>query len=334
MSSEVDRLKELARMRKGATATAKSSGETGAKKTRGGEVELSPRPAKGSKDKADGSDEKEAKGGQKANSALGAAQTKYYEEIKDGLQTIRKNVAAIEKLRDEDKTVVSDKQRKDIMDQLDKIMSSTSNVANKINQLLNKIKQENDEFASRGENKGSAKAQMRQNMYSTHARKFHSEMNTFNQASNDFKNALKDRTRRQLAIIDRNLPAEQIEEIVDSGRAEEVIQGIITADLDNVVAEIEERHQGIMKLERQVLEIYELFKDLATLVDLQQETFDVIERRLNNAQAFTAQAVEDLKKGEEYQRKSRKRMCCIIAIVIGILVAIIAPIMITVVGKL
>jgi len=36
------------------------------------------------------------------------------------------------------------------------------------------------------------------------------------------------------------------------------------------VHDIEERHKGIMKLEQQVLEVFELFRDLATLVDLQQ----------------------------------------------------------------
>ncbi len=33
-----------------------------------------------------------------------------------------------------------------------------------------------------------------------------------------------------------------------------------------------------MRLEQQVVEVYELFKDLATLVDLQQESLDVIEQ--------------------------------------------------------
>jgi len=37
-----------------------------------------------------------------------------------------------------------------------------------------------------------------------------------------------------------------------------------------VIEEIENRHLEILNLERQVMEVFELFKDLATLVDVQQ----------------------------------------------------------------
>lgn len=68
---------------------------------------------------------------------------------------------------------------------------------------------------------------------------------------------------------------------------------------------IEERHLDIMKLERQVLEIYELFRDLATLVDLQQESLDVIENRIMNAKDYTEKAEVELHEAEDYQKKAR-----------------------------
>jgi hypothetical protein len=45
--------------------------------------------------------------------------------------------------------------------------------------------------------------------------------------------------------------------------------------------------QGILKLEQQVLEVHALFQDLATLVDLQQESLDVISNRISQAGSVT-----------------------------------------------
>jgi len=83
-----------------------------------------------------------------------------------------------------------------------------------------------------------------------------------------------------------------------------------------------------------VLEIYQLFKDLAVLVDLQQETMDVISERIERAKDFTGSAEEELRKAKEQQRKARNRQCCIFLIILCILVAILAPILITKVGNL
>merc|ERR1712153_269840 len=97
-------------------------------------------------------------------------------------------------------------------------------------------------------------------------------------------------TRRQLKIVDADITDDQAEEIVASGQANEFIAKKLTSDasesLTEMVRDIEERHLDILKLERQVLEVYELCKDLATLVELQQESLDVIENRIQKAKAY------------------------------------------------
>jgi t-SNARE complex subunit (syntaxin) len=82
-------------------------------------------------------------------------------------------------------------------------------------------------------------------------------------------------------------------------------EALISDNLKNVVQVIEERHLDILKLENQVLEIYELFRDLATLVDLQQESLDVIENRILKAKNYTEKAEVELNEAEEYQKKAR-----------------------------
>jgi len=82
-----------------------------------------------------------------------------------------------------------------------------------------------------------------------------------------------------------------------------------------------------------VLEVYELFKDLATLVDIQQESLDVIENRIILAKNYTETAEVELQHAENYQKKARARKCCIMILVLGVLVVILAPILATQLGS-
>lgn len=245
-----------------------------------------------------------------------------YEAIKEGLNSIRRNTARIEKLKDNEKTTVNDDARKDIMKELDFTMAETTREGQAIKAKLDKISDANKRYKK--ENPNSATLQMRVNLYQTHVRRLHQVMNGYNQASHDFKKALKDRTRRQLAIVDQSITPEQMESILESGHADQVLSEVlISEELDNVVRDIEERHQGILRLEQQVNEVYQLFQDLATLVDMQQETLDVIENRVSMAKNFAGSALGELEKGEEYQKSARRRQVCIMMIFLFVLAGII-----------
>jgi t-SNARE complex subunit (syntaxin) len=255
-----------------------------------------------------------------------AEHMKLYEPIKRGLELIRTNIDKIEKLKDKDKTVANEKGRKEIMDSLDQIMSETTRTGREIKNALDAIKVQDAAYAK--QNKDSAKNQMRVNLYQTHIRRFHTDMNDYNAASHEFKQSLQERTRRQLKIVDSKISDEDIEKIVASGQAEGVIkQVLISETLQDVVRDIEDRHLDILKLERQVLEVYELFKDLATLVDIQQESLDVIENRVAKAKDYVEKGEKELQQAEIYQKKSRKKQCCLIIILLCALIALIAPIL-------
>jgi len=254
-----------------------------------------------------------------------------YEPIKKGLEMILANVAKIDKLKEKDRTIANEKSRKEIMDNLDSIMSATTRTGREIKNSLDAIKKSNQDFKK--DNKDSAKAQMRINLYQTHIRRFHQVMNDYNGASQEFKQNLQERTRRQLKIVDSTISDDEIEKIVSSGQANGVIKKVlISENIQDVVRDIEERHLDILKLETQVLEVYELFKDLATLVDIQQESLDVIENRITNAKAYTEKAEVELKSAENYQKKARNKQCCLLLLFLAILIAVIAPILANALG--
>lgn len=257
---------------------------------------------------------------------------KLYEPIKQGLELIRANVDKIGALKDKEKTIANEKARKEIMDSLDHIMSETTKTGREIKNALDAIKVQDAAYAK--QNKDSAKNQMRVNLYQTHIRRFHQDMNEYNAASHEFKQSLQERTRRQLKIVDSKISDEEVEKIVASGQADGVIkQVLISENLQDVVRDIEDRHLDILKLERQVLEVYELFKDLATLVEIQQESLDVIENRIGKAKDYVGKAETELNEAEVYQKKTRKKQCCLIILLLAILIAILAPVLGTQLSK-
>lgn len=80
--------------------------------------------------------------------------------------------------------------------------------------------------------------------------------------------------------------------------------------LVDAVKDIEDQHKGMLKIEQGVREIQELFQDMAVLVDLQQETLDVIERNVQDTAKYTRDAEKNITQAEVYQKNSRKVNYC------------------------
>jgi len=88
-------------------------------------------------------------------------------------------------------------------------------------------------------------------------------------------------------------------------------------------AEIERRHKHILAIEKDALEILEMYKDMKTLVEEQQVNIDVIDNNIQDALANTRQGHEEIVQAEKYQKKARSKQCCLLFIVLAVLAAIV-----------
>jgi syntaxin 1B/2/3 len=260
------------------------------------------------------------------------AQMKVYDGIKKSLGVITRNADEIDKMRDKDEKIADETERRVLMGQMDRILQETNSNAASVKKTLEDVKKDNEKFAEDKEN--SARVEMRQNLYVATVRKFANAMQQFNTANANFKQAIMDRQKRRLKHLDKNLDDATINKLVEEGRSQEVLdKAFITDDLRDCIAEIEQRHADVLRLELQVRQVYELFKDLAVLVDLQQDSLDIIEKHVHAAKDYAERGAVHIEKAEEYQKEARKRQCCIIMIVVGVLVVILAPILATQLNK-
>jgi len=105
---------------------------------------------------------------------------------------------------------------------------------------------------------------------------------------------------------------------------------ILQMDVD----EIDARKNDIQQIERDVREVGEMFKDLAVLVNEQQDSIDVIENNINKAKENVQVAHTDLVQAEEYQKAARKKQCLILLALLIALVVIIVPSTLKATGKI
>jgi len=268
------------------------------------------------KDEQDGSDEPETTEAPEITKV-----TEVYEPIKESFKTIKANTARIKALKEKEKKTTYENDRKSIMQQMNTILTETNQIGTQTKKKFDAIKAEN---ASSGESKSSATYLMKDNLFKTNVKEFQATMKDFNAASDEFKKSLQDRTRRELKNV--GIKDQEIERVIESGNAQEVIHEAITSDnLEDMVMDIESRHSSIIQLEKQVLEVQELFLDLANLVSIQGETIASIDEHITVSKQYTEDAATHVAEAEDYQKKARKRQCCIVIIVIVVLLVIIGP---------
>jgi hypothetical protein len=95
---------------------------------------------------------------------------------------------------------------------------------------------------------------------------------------------------------------------------------LIELDVD----EINARKDAVHQIERDVQEVAEMFKDLQGLVNEQQEHIDIIDNNISQAKQHTDEAHTELLQAEEYQKKARRKSCCILFIVLTVVAVIVA----------
>ncbi|VDD81202.1 unnamed protein product [Mesocestoides corti] len=195
-----------------------------------------------------------------------------------------------------------DKTKARVEDIMSEIKRRAGGVRSSLKQLELSIQQE--------EKAGGDMAELRikRSQHQTIGRRFVSVMQEYNKAQTDYRDANKTRILRQMAIADRHITNEELEDMLESGNPQIFTQSIMadTQAARQTLSEIEARHRDIIKLEQSIKELHDMFQDLATLVDSQQETIDKIEYNVDQAKDYIETAKTDVEKAVVYKKKSRK----------------------------
>ncbi|KAG4111454.1 hypothetical protein ERO13_D13G105501v2 [Gossypium hirsutum] len=137
--------------------------------------------------------------------------------------------------------------------------------------------------------------------------------------------------RRYFTVTGENPDEETIEKIISDGSGGE---GFLTRAVQEhgrgkvleTVVEIQDRHDAAKEIEKSLLELHQVFLDMAVMVEAQGEQMDDIEHHVMNASHYVKDGSKELNNAKRYQRSSRKWMCIGIILLLLIVLVIIIPI--------
>ncbi|CAH9087820.1 unnamed protein product [Cuscuta europaea] len=137
--------------------------------------------------------------------------------------------------------------------------------------------------------------------------------------------------RRYFTVTGEQPNDEVIEKILISGHGGEeflsrAIQEHGKGKVLETVVEIQDRHDAAKEIERSLLELHQVFLDMAVMVEAQGEQLDDIHHHVMNAAQYVNDGSKSLKAAKEQQRSSRRWMCIGIILILIIILVIIIPI--------
>ncbi|CAA3017069.1 syntaxin-132-like [Olea europaea subsp. europaea] len=132
--------------------------------------------------------------------------------------------------------------------------------------------------------------------------------------------------RRVFTVTGNRADEETIDKLIETGDSEQIFQKAIQeqgrGQIMDTLAEIQERHDAVRDLEKKLLDLQQIFMDMAVLVDAQGDMLNNIESQVSSAVDHVHSGNTALQKAKRLQKNSRKWMCIAIVILL-IIVAII-----------
>ncbi|KAH7571692.1 hypothetical protein JRO89_XS04G0119500 [Xanthoceras sorbifolium] len=133
--------------------------------------------------------------------------------------------------------------------------------------------------------------------------------------------------RRVYTVTGTRADEETIERLIETGNSEQIFQKAVQeqgrGQVIDTLAEIQERHDAVRDLEKKLLDLQQIFLDIAVLVDAQGEMLDNIESQVSSAVDHVQSGNTALQKAKKLQKNSRKWMCMAIIILLIIVVIIV-----------
>jgi len=108
--------------------------------------------------------------------------------------------------------------------------------------------------------------------------------------------------------------------LIDANRREEQYRMQSQVSFNNNI--ILDRERDIREIEKNVIEVNEIFRDLSALVVEQGSMIDSIESNIESSVEHTSKGAEELVKASKYQKSSRNKLCCLLLIITVIVAAL------------
>jgi len=257
----------------------------------------------------------EVGGGAQENTTPPKFMSNYFDavgDIKASLGRIKENIKNLREKQGQALTAISSEQNSKSSQEIQSIIDITNNLIQEVKTKLKHMEEDNKDFIRK--NKNSAETRIRQSMQQTLSKKFVDLMTEYQSVQQEYRVKYKERVERQYKIAKPDATPEEISQAMDSGTNDVFAQQILNAShaaAKNALLDIQERHKEILKIEKSINELHQLFVDMAVLVENQGELIDQIEYNVLQSVNFTEKGVQELQTARKYQKKKLERKCVV-----------------------
>ncbi|CAH8270440.1 unnamed protein product [Arabidopsis lyrata] len=137
--------------------------------------------------------------------------------------------------------------------------------------------------------------------------------------------------RRIYTVTGERADEDTIDELIETGNSEQIFRKAIQeqgrGQVMDTLAEIQERHDAVRDLEKKLLDLQQIFLDMAVLVDAQGEMLDNIESQVSSAVDHVQSGNTALQRAKSLQKNSRKWMCIAIIILLIVVAVIVVGVL-------
>ncbi|XP_031417401.1 syntaxin-4 [Clupea harengus] len=231
---------------------------------------------------------------------------KKVQEVREGLETLRKKVSDLETKQ---KTILGvalpeDSMKKELQLLRDEIKTIGGQIHKKIKSLEPKKTEEDGKYVP-------ISTRMQKTQHAILSRNFVDLMGYCNNLQANYRDRNVERIERQLKITCSSATQEEVESMIETGQTDVFTQNILgdATATKQALNEIETRRDEILKLEKSIKDLSDLFQYLHMEVEAQGEMIDNIENNILNSTNYVEKAVTDTAKAVVSSSKARKVKC-------------------------
>ncbi|KAI8819261.1 t-SNARE [Fimicolochytrium jonesii] len=248
--------------------------------------------------------------------------------IKDQIAALKRHIEDIEALHQKSLNSISEEEVNANHKELDRLMDRTNKASAAIRTKLKGIDTENRALTKQPGQEGDARIRITQHQSIT--KKFLDVMQDYQSIQTKYQDKYKQRMQRQFLIVKPQATTEEIKQMMDGEQGPVFAQQIMNSgqrgEARRALQDIQSRHADIVRIEQSIIELQQLFMDMAVLVSAQGELLNNIETNVGNAVEYTEQGNQALSKAIKLQKKARKKMmiiiCCLLMLGVAIALAV------------
>ncbi|KAL5861355.1 hypothetical protein ACOSQ3_002663 [Xanthoceras sorbifolium] len=264
----------------------------------------------------------------RSNSDMGMeAFNKQIQEIEKQVEKLSVLLKKLKDANEESKSVTKASAMKAIKKRMEKDIDEVGKIARHVKVKLEAINKEN--LANRqkpGCEKGTSVDRSRMNVTNALTKKFKDLMTEFQTLRQKIQDEYREVVERRVITVTGSRPDEEtIDHLIETGNSEQIFQKAIQeqgrGQVINTLEEIQERHDAAKEIEKKLLDLQQIYLDMAVLVEAQGEILDNIESQVTNAVDHVQMGTDALHTAKNLQKRSRK--CMMISIILLLVIALI-----------